>query len=101
MQAAGEFGGQDLMHGARPRDPALPGKGRGNHPDAIVSLATGGGARMAGMAGTVVGDLDQGGGEGGGKCGVEPILTVLHPWVIGRLPIAANGALAPPAIRRT
>jgi hypothetical protein len=101
VQTARELACQHLMHRPRSRDPALPYEGRRDHFDGVVGLSARSRARMAGMAGAVVDDLEQGWSKGGDEFGAKPVLTVLHPWVIGRLRVAANGALAPPAIRRT
>jgi hypothetical protein len=101
VQPAGEFACQHLVNGPRSRDPALPYEGDRDHSDRVVGLPARGRTCMTRMAGAVVGDLEQSWGEGGGEFGVKPVLTVLHPWVIQRLPAAANGALAPPALRRT
>lgn len=97
MQPRGKFASEHLVHGTGSRNPALTRKSGRHDPDVVMRLPSGGGAGMAGVTRAVVGDLQYSGGEGGGEFGAEPVLTILHSCVIGRLPVVANGTLAPPA----
>jgi len=73
VQPRGEFVLHNRIDGAVPGHPALPFEGGGDQQNGIVRLPRRAGPGMAGMAGAVIGDVQDGRREGGLEQGFDAL----------------------------